>query len=339
MKDVLTYYPEGPFELETGGVIRDLRIGYSTYGTLNEKKDNVVWVCHALTANSKVPEWWGKVAGEEGLFNPKDYFIVCANIIGSCYGSTGPLDTNPDTGEPYYGDFPFITLRDIVKAHILLRKHLGIDKIKVCIGGSCGGHQVMEFALMDPGVIENNVMIVTSARETAWSIAIHTTQRMAMEADGTWGEKHPQAGIEGMKTARGIGLLTYRTHQAYVDKQTDDDPNVLKDFKASSYIKYQGEKLARRFNAYSYWHLINALDTHHVGRGRGGIPEALKSITANTLVIGVDTDKLIPFTEQEYLAEHIPGAILDVISTPYGHDGFLVEEETVAALVKKHLKL
>ena len=337
--DILTYKPETPFVLETGGVIKDLKIAYNTFGTLNEKKDNVVWVCHALTANSNVPEWWGKVAGEEGLFKPKDYFIVCANILGSCYGSTSPLDINPETGEPYYDDFPFFTMRDIVRAHILLRQHLGIDKINVCIGGSCGGHQVMEFALMDPGVIDNLVLVVTSARETAWSIAIHTTQRMAMESDGTWGQKHPRAGEAGMKTARGIGLLTYRSHQAYVDKQTDDDPNVIDNFRASSYIKYQGEKLANRFNAYSYWHLTKALDTHHIGRGRGPIPEVLKSITSNTLVIGVDTDKLIPFTEQEYLAAHIPGARLGRIETPYGHDGFLMEQETVAALVKQHLNL
>ncbi|MDH5379566.1 MAG: homoserine O-acetyltransferase [Cyclobacteriaceae bacterium] len=319
---------QGSFELESGKVIENPRIGYHTFGTLNEKKDNVVWVCHALTANSNVPEWWGKVAGPEGYFNPEKHFIVCANILGSLYGTTNPNDTDPATGEPFYKDFPFFTLRDITRLHLLLKDHLNIDNIYFAIGGSCGGQQVLELAVMLGDSLKNIMAIVASAKETAWSIAIHTTQRMAIEADGTWGDKNEKAAAKGLKAARGIGLLGYRTFDSYVERQTDNDDRT-DGFKAESYIRYQGDKLEKRFNAYAYWHLTKALDSHNLGRGRGSVEKALSSIRAKSLIIGIDTDTLIPPSEQKFITAHIPESHYACISSNYGHDGFLIEQDKI----------
>ena len=327
---MMKYYRIKNFSLENGGVFPDLRIAYHSFGQLNKKRNNVVWVCHALTANSNVPEWWPDIAGPHALFDPKDYFIVCANMIGSPYGSTSPLDINSSTGNPYYHDFPLVTIRDISRAHHLLRKHLGIEKVFACIGGSCGGHQALEFAILQPGIVQYLFPVVTSARETAWSIAIHTAQRMAIEADGSWKEKNPDAGIDGMKTARGIGLLSYRSYDAYIAAQTEEDDHKLDFLKASSYIRYQGKKLADRFNAFSYYHMTKTLDTHHLGRARKSIIASLKSIQSKTLVVGIASDQLIPFVEQEYLANHIPSAELLKIESIYGHDGFLINQQEIA---------
>ncbi|MEQ6120467.1 homoserine O-acetyltransferase [Reichenbachiella sp. MALMAid0571] len=322
------------FELEAGGYFPDLTIAYHTYGKMNADKSNVVWICHALTANSDVEDWWPGMVGEGCHFDPEDYYIVCANMLGSCYGSTGPLSINSETGKPYYLSFPMVTIRDMVNAYDLLRQYLKIDKINTVIGGSCGGHQALEMALLLPDLIENLVVCVSSATESAWSKAVHTAQRMAMEADGTWGEDNENAAIEGMKAARGIGLLTYRTIEAYIQTQNDEDNEKLDNYKASSYIKYQGEKLAKRFNAYSYWYLSKALDTHNVARGRGSLVDVLNSIKAKTLIVSIDSDILIPVSEQKTLAENIPGSKHEIIHSDYGHDGFLIEHEKITAKLK-----
>ncbi|NJM25591.1 MAG: alpha/beta fold hydrolase, partial [Bacteroidia bacterium] len=170
------------FSLENGTQLQGIEIAYHTYGSLNADKSNVVWVCHALTANSDVADWWSGVVGSGQVINPEKHFIVCANILGSCYGSTGPLSTNEITGLPYYSSFPLVTIRDMVNAHILLRKHLGIDKIHLLMGGSMGGYQAMEWCVMESSVIENLFLLATSAAESAWGIATHTAQRLSIEA-------------------------------------------------------------------------------------------------------------------------------------------------------------
>src|SRR5215218_2273315 len=206
--------------------------------------------------------------GKGLLFDTEKYFVICANILGSCYGTTGPLSVNPETGQLYYHSFPPVTIRDMVKAHMLLRQHLGIINIHLLTGGSIGGYQALEWAVMEKEVIENLMLLTTSAAESAWGIAVHTAQRLAIEADNTWQEPHPDAGIKGMKAARAIGMLTYRSYEILVEKQTDPDVNKLDNFKASSYINHQGEKLVKRFNAYTYWMLTKAMDSHNIARGR-----------------------------------------------------------------------
>lgn len=322
---------EEPFQLESGNILPGLTIAYHTYGKLNDKKDNVVWVCHALTANSNAFEWWPGLVGDNCVINPNDHFIICVNIIGSCYGSSGPLTVNQETNKPWYSSFPVVTIRDMVNAFILVRKKLGIDKIKLLMGGSMGGYQVLEWCLMEPDVIQNSFVITTSASESAWGIAIHTAQRLAIEADATWKNDSADAGKDGIKAARAIGMLTYRNYKIFHDKQTDPDISKMDGYKASSYILHQGNKLAERFNAQSYWLLTKSMDSHNIARGRySTLEEALRQIKQPTLVIGIDSDILCPNPEQIFLAENIPNSSLHIISSGYGHDGFLVETETIS---------
>ncbi len=304
-----------------------------------QDKSNVVWVCHALTANSNAVQWWPGLIGDHLCINPDDHFIVCANFLGSCYGSTGPLSTNPETGQPYYSHFPMITIRDMVKAHILLRKHLGIDQIKLVMGGSMGGYQALEWAVMEPNQVLELFIIASSATESPWGIAVHTSQRLAIEADGSWLDPRPDAGLKGLKAARAMGILTYRNYGILAMKQADHDIEKIDQFRASSYVNYQGDKLAGRFNAYSYWLLTKAMDSHHLARGRGGnLEKVLMQIKQRTLIIGINSDILCPLEEQRLMANHMPAAELVVIDSAYGHDGFLVESEKISLHLGNWLK-
>ena len=327
------HYPH-PVALESGTTLPELTIAYTTYGILNAEKSNVVWVCHALTANSDAADWWNGVVGPRHVIDPEKHFIVCANILGSCYGTTGPLSNNPATGQPYYQNFPLITIRDMVQAHILLRKHLGIEKIFLLMGGSMGGYQAMEWCIMEKNVLHNLFLLATSPTESAWGIATHTAQRLAIEADGSWQTPSRDAGAKGLRAARAIGMLTYRNYGIMVQQQTDNDPEKLDNYKASAYIQYQGDKLVQRFNAFSYWQLTKSMDSHHLARGRGGqlIP-VLQNIQQRTLIVGISSDILCPLTEQQFLASHLPNATLIEIDSNYGHDGFMVE----SIIISKHL--
>lgn len=326
------------FELEAGGALPEITIAYTTYGKLNAAKDNVVWICHALTASSDAQDWWPGMIGPGCCIDPEHYFIVCANFLGSCYGTTGPLSVNPNTGAPYYSDFPFITIRDMVKAHMLLKQHLQIEKIQLLVGGSMGGYQALEWSVMEPQAIDRLFLLATSATESAWGISVHTAQRLAIEADATWKEHSADAGKKGLKAARAIGLLTYRNYDILRQKQTDPETEKLDQYKASSYINYQGDKLVKRFNAYSYWLLTRALDSHHLARGRkASIEEVLNTIGQKTLIIGISSDILCPEHEQEFLAAHLPHATFVSIDSAYGHDGFLIESEKISAHLYKFL--
>lgn len=331
------YHSHQPFLLESGETLPALTIAYQTWGTLNENRDNVIWVCHALTANANAREWWPNLIGEGLAFDTGKYFVVCANILGSCYGTTGPLHTDPLTGKPYLHRFPFITIRDMVQAHRLLCTSLDIRSIYLLAGGSMGGYQTLEWAVMQPEFVKHLFVITTSAKESAWGIAIHTAQRMAIENDSTWLHHSLSGGKDGLKVARAIGMLTYRSYESFVKTQTDNNHEKVDQFKASSYIKYQGEKLANRFSAHSYWLLSKALDSHNLARGRGEMPDVLKSIRAKTLVMGITSDLLCPIQELQFLSRHIPGASLVAIDSLYGHDGFLVETEAITQHLQRWL--
>lgn len=323
-----------PLKLENGETLSSLDIVYHTYGRLNDEKSNVIWFCHALTANSDVADWWSSLVGKGKTYDLAKYFIICANIIGSCYGSSGPLTINPETQKPYYSTFPKVTIRDMIQAHIILRKHLGIEKINTIIGGSMGGYQALEWVLAEPAIFEKMILVSTSSQESAWGIAIHTAQRLAIETDLTWKELNQQAGAQGLKTARAIGMLTYRNYEAFVKTQTDNE-NKLDNFKASTYINYQGEKLVKRFNAYSYWILTKAMDSHNIARGRGEIKSVLNSIQTKTLIIGISSDFLCPVAEQKFMAKHIPNSTYIEIDSPYGHDGFLIEGKLIGEEIER----
>ena len=325
-----------PFQLENGEQLPELTIAYHTFG--RPKGDNTVWVCHALTANSDVADWWPHTVEQGRFLDPKRYFVVCANIIGSHYGSTGPLSINPTTGQPYYDTFPFITVRDMVNAHLLLAEHLGIHHMRAIIGSSIGGFQAMEMAISKPGITDKLVLIATAARSQPWAIAFNESQRMAIEADATYGEPDPDAGKKGMRVSRSIGLLSYRGSSAYnATQQENDTMYKVAGFRATTYQQYQGDKLCRRFDAYSYYRLTQAFDSHNVGRYRGGIESALGQITCPTMVVGISSDIIFPVSEQIYLYRHIPEAEIHLLSSPFGHDGFLVEYEKLNALLKPFL--
>jgi len=260
-----------PFPLESGATLTGAQVAYRTWGQLNAARDNVVWVCHALTANADVLDWWAGLFGPGCFFDPADWYIVCANVLGSCYGSTSPLSPYPATGAPRYEEFPLLTIRDLAAAHEALRQHLGLARIHTVIGGSLGGQQALEWAVMQPQLIQHLVVIATNARHSAWGIAFNEAQRLAIEADPTYHAHTAEGGSAGLRAARAAALLSYRGYEAYQATQTDpaDDPR-LRDYRASSYQRYQGDKLVARFNAYSYVTLSRAMDSHHLGRGRGG---------------------------------------------------------------------
>lgn len=321
MNSLKTYYSPDPFVLESGEIIPELTIAYHTFGTSSKKRDNVVWVFHALTANSDVTDWWKGLFGKNCLFNPQEYFIICANTLGSPYGSTAPKDL----------DFPQFGIRDVVNAHYLLAKKLGIDRIHTAIGGSFGGNQALEFSYAFNGVIEHLVLVASCSRESAWGIAVHESQRIALQSDPTFGSA--EGGESGMKAARSMAMLTYRTAEAFINQQTDSE-ETTDNFKASSYLQYQGDKFVKRFNALSYYYLTKCLDSHNIGRNRGGETKALSDISIPTLVIGISSDVLISPRFQKFMVEHLPNARYEEISSDFGHDGFLVEVKKITKKIQ-----
>lgn len=324
-----------PFETETGESLPGLEITYHTWGKLNDDASNVIWICHALTANSDVEAWWPGMVGKGLLFDPGEHFIVCANVLGSCYGTTGPASVNPLTGKPWLRTFPQITVRDLVNVHEILRKHLGIKRIHTIIGASIGGYQALEYSIMYPDLIQRLVVLASGTKQTPWALAFSESMRLAMEADITFLDGDPEGGKKGLRAARSIALISYRTREAYNLTQKEDDDNKLDSFKASSYQDYQGDKLVKRFNPYSYWCLTCLSDTHNLGRKRGGVVNALKMISAKVLCVGIKSDLLFPTDEQKFIALNTRDAEYVEIDSFYGHDGFLIETGLVTDVIRK----
>ena len=339
------------FTLESGESLPGFHLAYTTHGKLNAAKDNVVWIFHALTANSNPVEWWPGLVGEGKYLDPAKYFIICVNKPGSPYGSIAPISRNPLTGRSYYNEFPVFTIRDMVRTYQHLKNHLGITKVFVGLGGSTGGMQLLEWAIKEPELFEHIVPIATNAVLSPWGIAFNTSQRMAIEADPSWLEQRPDAGQKGLAAARSIALLSYRHYNGYSITQRRDKAFVAMSpetvYAADNYQRYQGIKLVNRFNVISYYRLSQSMDSHDTGRNRGGVKAALAIIKAKTLVIGIQSDLLYPISEQEFLQQQIPGAELLTITSEFGHDGFLLEYEKIeTALVKfiderklSHLKI
>lgn len=314
------------FCLESGYELPGFRLAYHTFGTLNENADNVVWVFHALTANSNPLEWWPGLVGTNTLFDPKEFFIVCVNMPGSFYGSISPLDINSQTNKKFYHGFPAFTTLDMIRTFQHLKASLGIQYIKYGLGGSMGGQQLLQWAIEEPSLFEHIIPIATNASHSQWGIAFNESQRWAIETDATWLLLQDDAGIAGMKAARSIALLSYRNYHTYAGTVTNHDPEK----NGATYQRHQGEKLAARFNAFSYYFLSKSMDSHSVARHGLSITDALKQIKAKCLVVGISSDILFPVTEQVFLAEHITGASLSIIDSYYGHDGFLLEYEAIA---------
>lgn len=330
-----TFHYNKPLELEAGDVLPSFQLKYTTLGKLNHERSNVVWVCHALTGSSDFTDWWGDLFREGSAFDPQHYFIICANMLGGCYGSTGPLSINPETGKPYYHSFPTLTNRDSVRAFDLLRQELKLDKIHTLLGGSLGGQQAIEWAIQKPEVFEYIIPLACNAVHSPWGIAFNEAQRLAIEADPTWKDNDARAGSEGLKAARAIGMISYRYYETFHQTQAEKHNEKIDEFRAATYQRYQGEKLVNRFNAFTYRTLSKMMDSHNVGRSRTGIKDALQEIKAKALVVGIDSDILFPVSEQKFLAEHIPNAQYVELTSLYGHDGFLVEFEQLDTIIKQ----
>jgi len=331
-----------PFTVESGETLPGFHLAYTTHGKLNAAKDNVVWIFHALTANSNPVEWWPGLVGENKFFDPSKYFIICVNKPGSPYGSISPLSNNPLTNLTYYHQFPVFTIRDMIKSFQCLKDHLEIKKVFIGLGGSTGGMQLLEWAIEEPELFEHIVPIATNAILSPWAIAFNASQRMAIEADNSWLEQRHDAGQKGLAAARSIALLSYRHYNGYDITQRRDKSFVpLSEstvYAADNYQRYQGLKLTSRFNVVCYYRLTQSMDSHDVGRNRNGTDAALKTIKARTLVIGISSDVLYPVPEQEYLQKTIPGGQLLIINSDYGHDGFLLEFEIIEAALKSFIK-
>jgi len=300
--------------LENGDILQDLRIQYTTFGNLNPEKNNVIWVFHALTGNSNPTEWWPGIFKGNNFIDLEKHFVICANMIGSCYGSSEPTDF----------EFPLITIHDIVQGFKNLKNYLNINRILLGIGASMGGQVLLEWAVHEPTLFESIVPIATNAIHSPWGIAFNETQRMALRID-------PEKGIE---TARAIGMLSYRHYSTYEKTQYDTD-NRTENFSASSYQVYQGKKLNKRFSPYSYYTLSRTMDSHNVGRHFLSLKDALGRIESRVIAIGVGSDILFPSQEQKLIADFAKNSCYYEVSSLYGHDGFLIETNQINEILNK----
>lgn len=318
--------------LEAGGTLKDARIVFHTSGN---RKGKVIWICHALTANSNPEDWWPEMVGAGKAIDPEKDFVVCVNMLGSAYGSESPACTNPATGKPWLLDFPRITIRDSVNAFIAVRKYLGINSIDLLIGASNGGFNAIEWTVMEPEVIKRALFLCTAPRISPFLGATVEAQRMALEADPTFREARDRSGgAAGLRCARAQALISYRSFKGYGLTQAEADPDTLFAGRVASYERYQGDKLVRRgFDAYCYYTQCNALDSHNVGRGRGGVQKALQGIKAACTVVAVDTDQIFPPHESKEWCSMIPGAEYIEIASDFGHDGFLLETAKLSAII------
>ena len=324
----------GPFTFEAGGRLEQVDVVYYTSPRPYREGEKVIWINHALTANADPEDWWPEMVGEGKVIDPSIHYVVCVASLCSSYSLCGPSSVNPATGRAWLLDFPKTTIRDMAQMEILVRKHLGIASIDLLIGPSIGGFRAIEWCIMEPEAIRNAVFLATEPRTTPYLTAYNESQRMAIRTDPTFFEaKDINGGAEGLKCARSIALISYRSYTCYNDTQAEEEEMMFAE-KACSYQRYQGEKLVRRkFDAYSYWYLSYALDSMNPGRGRGGLKAALGRITANCNVIAVESDNMFPPKSVRRMKELIPNSKYFEIYSEYGHDGFLIESGQLAAIL------
>ena len=317
------------FAFEAGDALDQLEIIYHTSECRYQLGERVVWLCHALTANSDPLDWWPKMVGPNCCVDPEKDFVVCVNIFGSAYGTTGPRSI----ADPLA--FPRFTVRDTARLFSLVREHLGIEQIDLLVGSSIGGFHALEWAIMEGERILNAAFIATAPRVSAWLSAWMEVQRMAIEADPTFRAcENLDGGRKGLEAARAISLISYRSFDGYNLTQYETDDDCLFASRAASYERYQGEKLVKRgFDAYSYYYLLYCVDSQNVGRKRGGVAIALSQIKAKSIVIAITSDGLFPPAESSIWAQHIPNAQYYEIESRFGHDGFLLETEQITRIL------
>ncbi len=329
-----SFISELPLLLESGEILPEFELAYTTYGKLNSDQSNIIWVIHALTGDANPADWWNGIIGVDKFYDPSTYHIICVNLLGSCYGSTNPLSLKPHLRKPYFYDFPQLTTRDQANALERLRIHLGIEQIHTLIGGSLGGQVGLEWAIILGKKLANAIILASTAKSTPWVIGFNETQRMAIESDSTWGELSEDAGKKGLETARAIAMLSYRHPLDLSKKQSESDSAKLDNFRASSYLRYQGAKLSRRFNALSYWTLSKTMDSHDLSRNRESLKDALELIDANVLAVGVDSDLLFLASESQFISKNVRKGTYKEINSTSGHDAFLIEFEQLTSILK-----
>ncbi|MFG2366821.1 homoserine O-acetyltransferase [Streptomyces mirabilis] len=347
---------ETPLALEAGGELPGVRLAFETWGRLAPDRSNAVLVLHALTGDSHAagpagadhptPGWWDALIGAGQALDTDRWFVVAPNVLGGCQGSTGPSSLRPD-GRRWGGDFPFLTQRDQVAVEAGLTDELGIERWALVVGGSMGGMRALEWAVTYPERMDALLLLATTAAASAEQIAWANIQLHAIRADPHWrgGDYHdagPGRGPHtGLGLARRLAHVTYRSEPELTVRfgrapQDAEDPWNGGRYQVESYLDHHASKLVRRFDAGSYVTLTEAMNSHDIGRDRGDTRAALRRVTARTLVAGVDSDRLYPPSQQAELAAAIPAADrLRLIESPYGHDGFLIETEQVAALVRE----
>jgi homoserine O-acetyltransferase/O-succinyltransferase len=352
-RQFVSLFADEPLALRAGGALSPVDVAYETWGTLSRDGDNAVLLLHALTGDTHArgpvepghPQlgWWDPLVGPGRAVDTDRFFVVCPNVLGGCQGTTGPASTNPATSEPYGSRFPVITIRDQVRVEAALADALGIDAWAAVIGGSMGGMRALEWSIMYPDRIPRVVLLACGAAATAEQIALCSLQIRAIEADRNFAGGDYYGAAEGpwqgMSIARGIGQVSYRSELELQQRfnrghQNDEHPFEGGFYTIESYLDYHGEKLAHRFDANSYVVLSRAMNHHDIGRGRGGVADALGRIVADVTIGGISSDRLYPLRLQHELADLIPrnkGVV--VVQSIAGHDGFLTEHEAIGDIV------
>jgi homoserine O-acetyltransferase len=321
----------GPVELEGGETLPQVTVAYRTWGRLNQARDNAVLVCHALTGSADLDSWWPGLLGPGKALDPTRDFIVCSNVLGGCYGSTGPTSIDPHTGRRYGAHFPAVSVRDLVRVQAALLDELGVQELSLVLGGSLGGMQVLEWTTLYPERVQAAVAISVGARQSPWCIGLSEAQRQAIYADAHWqgGDYDPAlppAG--GLAAARMAAMCSYR-HWDGVAGRFGRERNSGGSFQVESWLRHHGAKFTARFDANTYVALTRVMDSHDLGRDRSGIEAALANIPVPVLVVGSLSDLLYTPDEQRELARHIPDAELAWLDSAHGHDAFLIETETL----------
>jgi len=326
------------FALECGQVLRSTRTRYLSWGQLNDQRNNVLVLFHAMNCSQNVEEWWGPLLGPGRALDTDKYFVFCANALGGCYGSTGPDDVDEQSGRRYGGSFPSVTIRDMVRLQAAVLRKLGVTSVACAMGGGLGGMLALEWAVevCEPSA-RSVISLCSSGRHQPWQIGWGECQRHAIMADPRWqgGDYDPAAPpSSGLAVARMMAMVSYRTHPAYWSKFGRSVSQEQEVFDVEAYLQHQGDKFINRgFSPRSYITLTRAMDSHDVSRGRGTYADVLGSISLPVLLASISSDVLYPVNEQVELAEHLPNAQHHLIESPEGHDGFLIEHNKVSTLV------
>jgi homoserine O-acetyltransferase len=342
---------DAPFALDCGGALQPVTLRYALYGALSPRRDNVVLVCHALSGSARIADWWTDMFGPEGAFDTGRYCFLCSNVLGSCYGSTGPSSLDPRTGRPYGPDFPMVTIADMVRAQARLLDHLGIERVRTVLGASIGGMQALQWAIDFPDRIGACVCIGSTAL-SAMGLALNHLQRQAILNDAAYGDgRYTDQPARGLGLARAIAMMSYKSAALFTERygrnpdRSGEDPNgsIRARFDMAGYLDHQGEKFISRFDANSYLIISKAMDLFDPARQYGSEEAALRRIRARVLLIGISSDWLFPPEDVSALGERMRAAGVNCtyaeLASDHGHDGFLADPRSLTALLRPALEL